>query len=277
MAWGNARCSSPVNPNCSLVARQVTPEASNDHRFRARRFPVFALGKSLRRIRRIAHQNVRVCRRYPSHFLTARSLYGGLGGPAQKPFSKSLTCLCWGFEHHHVYKALMTPFFPLREVNQMLPTLAAVLVEHQAVIGLQLARAANAPEHNVVATCRHVMRSVYAHLSALKQLVIPALNVCTDTEQLQSAIETTAVALAIMAAADGTGGRDGLAAVSLSLNSLVAAEIDLLASSVASTAGSDLTRLAAEVDEHFVALYGRDEEPRAEWASTQETVLRKGP
>lgn len=171
----------------------------------------------------------------------------------------------------------MTPFFPLREVNQMLPTLAAVLVEHQAVIGLQLARAANAPEHNVVATCRHVMRSVYAHLSALKQLVIPALNVCTDTEQLQSAIETTAVALAIMAAADGTGGRDGLAAVSLSLNSLVAAEIDLLASSVASTAGSDLTRLAAEVDEHFVALYGRDEEPRAEWASTQETVLRKGP
>jgi hypothetical protein len=151
----------------------------------------------------------------------------------------------------------------------MLPTLAAVLVEQHAVIALQMARAANAAEQNVVATCRHVMRSMYAHLSALKRLVIPAIGDCAEADQLQSAIEAAAVALAVMAVADGTGRRDGLSEVSLSLNALVAAERDLLASSAASTAEHNYARLASDVDEHFVALYGREEAPHAEWAATQ--------
>jgi len=151
----------------------------------------------------------------------------------------------------------------------MLSKLATALLEQHALIGLQIARAKGATAHDVVPRCRHVMRSVYAHLSAVKKLVLPAFGSRAETERVQVAVESVATALAAMAAVDGLGSLDGLGDVMSSLNALIAAERDLLASA-ASVSHGLLGPVAFDVEEHFEALYGRDQAPQVVWGPTHQ-------
>ncbi len=150
----------------------------------------------------------------------------------------------------------------------MLSRLANTLLEQHALIRLQIARAAAASEADVVARCRHVMRAGYAHLSAVKNQLMPALKPYVATEQLQAAIEAVALPLTIMAVADGTGRRDGLDGIAPSLDALLLIERSVLASS-SHVSQDALEALAAAVEEHFEALYGREGQPSADWASSQ--------
>ncbi len=112
------------------------------------------------------------------------------------------------------------------------------------------------------------MRAGYAHLSAVKNLLMPALGPYVGTKRLQAAIEAVAAPLTVMAVADGTGRRDGLEGIAPSLDALLLVERSVLASS--SHVSSDaLEALAARMEEHFEALYGREGQPSADWAATQ--------
>lgn len=150
----------------------------------------------------------------------------------------------------------------------MLSRLANTLLEQHALIRLQIARAAVASETDVVVRCRHVMRAGYAHLSAVKNLLMFALAPYVETMQLQVAIEAVAAPLTLMAVADGTGRRDGLEGIAPSLDALLLAERSVLASS-SHLSPDALGALAAAMEEHFEALYGREGQPSADWASTQ--------